>query len=66
MMGMMTCVQGYLVYKHWKGERVKPTYEEIYTKGPVIMKMEEYLITILSSSFFTRKRKDPFKEDEDQ
>lgn len=23
MMGMMTCVQGYLVYKHWKGERVK-------------------------------------------
>ncbi|KAL9954150.1 hypothetical protein ACROYT_G041651 [Oculina patagonica] len=66
MMTMMTCVQGYIVYKHWKGERIQPTEEELYKKGPIIIKMEEYLRAIAQSSFLTKKRKDPFKEDEDQ
>lgn len=65
-MGAMTCAQIYLQYKNWKGERVTPTKEELYKKGPIVIKLEEYLRAIAQSPFLTKRTKDPFKEDEDQ
>lgn len=66
MMGLMFSAQLILIYKHLKGERVHLTEEELFEKGPVVIKMEEYLKTAASWPFIRRKRKDPFREDDDQ
>lgn len=66
MMGLMFSAQMILIYKHLKGERVHLTEEELFEKGPVVIKMEEYLKAAASWPFIRHKRKDPFKEDEDQ
>lgn len=48
MMGLMFSAQLILIYKHLKGERVHLTEEELFEKGPVVIKMEEYLKTAAS------------------
>lgn len=42
------------------------TKEELYKKGPIVTKLEEYIRAAAQSPFLTKRRKDPFKEDEDQ
>jgi len=66
MMGLMFSAQLILIYKHFKGERVQLTQEELFEKGPVVVKMEEYLKTVARWHILKPKKKDPFKEDEDQ
>lgn len=66
MMGLMFSAQMILVYKHFKGDRVQLTQEELFEKGPVVMKLEEYLKSVVRWHLIGTKKKDPFKEDEDQ
>lgn len=66
MMGLMFSAQMIMVYKHLKGERVVLTKEELFEKGPVVIKMEEYLKAAARWPILKTKRKDPFKENEDQ